>query len=151
MSSIAKSFMSDKIFLDTNILVYAFGTNKSLIQDPRWAAAEQIVMQGCVVSVQVMNEFVQVCRRKAKQDWQQIDVSLQIIKALCVGIVPLTIDAHEAAVAVAKRYGLNFYDSLILAAAAQAGCTTVYSEDMQHGQVVDGVQIQNPFLLPTTS
>ncbi len=146
MYSTAKNFMNDKVFLDTNVLVYALGAKKSSTRDPRMAVAELIMTKGGVVSVQGMNEFVQVCRRKAQLDWPQIDGSIQVIKTLCDRIVPLTVDTHQAAVEVAKRHGLNFYDSLILAAAAQAGCTTVYSEDMQHGQIVDGVRIENPFL-----
>jgi predicted nucleic acid-binding protein len=57
-------------------------------------------------------------------------------------------ETHEAAVEISRHHGYHIYDSLILAAASQAGCTTVYTEDMQHGQVVEGVRIENPFLPP---
>ena len=138
--------MSDKVFLDTNILVYAFGAKKTPVPDPRIAIAEQIVMLGGVVSVQVLNEFVQVCHRKAELSWDQIAGSLEVITDLCERVIPLTIETHEAAVDLSRRHGFNIYDSLILAAAMQAGCTTLYTEDMQHGQTFGKLTIVNPFL-----
>jgi predicted nucleic acid-binding protein len=138
--------MNDKIFLDTNILVYAFGAKKSTVPEPRIAMAEQIVMLGGVVSIQVLNEFVQVCHRKADLSWVQILGSLEVIKDLCGRTIPLTIETHEAAVDLSRRHSFNIYDSLILAAAMQAGCTTLYTEDMQHGQTIGKLTIVNPFL-----
>jgi predicted nucleic acid-binding protein len=148
MSSIAKNFMSDKIFLDTNILVYAFGAKKTSVPDPRVAIAERIIMLGGVVSIQVLNEFVQVCHRKAKLSWDQIAGSLDVIKDLCGRAVPLTMETHEAAIDISRHHGFHIYDSLILAAAMQAGCTTVYSEDMQHGQSIGKLTVVNPFIAP---
>ena len=136
--------MSDKAFFDTNILVYAFGAKS--IDDPRIDAAEQLLEPGGVVSVQVLNEFVQVCRSKAKLPWNQVVGSLEVIRDLCGPAIPLTMATHDAAVDLCISHGFNFYDSLILAAAAQAGCTTVYSEDMQHGQKIGNLTIVNPFL-----
>jgi predicted nucleic acid-binding protein len=138
--------MSAKIFVDTNVLVYAFGTKKGVIPDPRTEVAERIVIAGGAISVQVLNEFAQVCSRKVRLGWDQILGYLETIKELCGPALPITLEIHEAAVALSKRYGFSVYDSLILAAAKRAGCTTVYSEDMQHGQVVEGLRIENPFL-----
>jgi len=138
--------MNARIFLDSNILVYAFGTPKAPVPDPRIEVAEQIVIQGCAISVQVLNEFAQVCSRKAHIDWDRIVGFLEVIKELCGPAVPITLEIHESAAGLSRRYGFNIYDSLIVAAAKRAGCTTVYSEDMQHGQMVEGVRIENPFL-----
>jgi predicted nucleic acid-binding protein len=137
--------MSARIFLDSNILVYAFGTQKGLTPDPRTEIAERIVIEGGAISVQVLNEFAQVCSRKVRLDWDEIRGRLETIKELCDPAVPITLDIHEAAVVLSSRFGFSVYDSLILAAAKRAGCKTVYSEDMQHGQDVDGVRIVNPF------
>lgn len=137
--------MNAKVFVDTNILVYAFGTKKDPLPDPRIEAAELIVMAGGAISVQVLNEFAQVCSRKAHLGWDQIAGFLEVIKELCAPVVPITIETHEAAVSLSRRYGFSIYDSLILAAAKRAGCTTVFSEDLQHGQVVEGIRIENPF------
>ncbi len=136
--------MSDKFFFDTNILVYAFGAKS--IDDPRIDVAEHLVVLGGVVSVQALNEFVQVCRRKAKLSWEQVVGSLEVIKDLCGPTIPLTMETHDAAVDISRSCGFNIYDSLILAAAAQAGCSTVYTEDMQHGQKIGKLTIVNPFL-----
>lgn len=138
--------MNARVFLDSNILVYAFGTPKGPVPDPRIKVAEQIVIRGCAISVQVLNEFAQVCSRKARLDWDRIVGFLEVIKELCGPAVPITVEIHESAVALSRRYGFNIYDSLILAAALKAGCRTVYSEDMQHGQFVEGLRIENPFL-----
>jgi predicted nucleic acid-binding protein len=139
--------MNDKVFLDTNILVYAFGAKKAPVPDPRIAIAERIVMLGGTVSVQVLNEFVQVCHRKAELSWDRIVESLDVIKDLCGRAIPLTMETHEKAVEISRRYGFRIYDSLILAAAIQAGCATLYSEDMQHGQSIGNLTIVNPFLV----
>src|SRR5207244_6249806 len=98
----------------------------------RTEVAHEIIAQGGVISVQVLNEFVQVCRQKAHLDWDRVIKALQIIKELCGPAVPITIETHEAAVAISRRYGFRIYDSLILAEAGQAGCEVVYSEDLQH-------------------
>lgn len=140
--------MNDKIFFDTNILVYALGGKTGSTPDSRIEVARQLVISGGVTSVQVLNEFVQVCRRKAKLSWDRIVESLEVIKVLSGRAIPITMETHESAVDISRRYGFNIYDSLILAAAAEAGCTTLYTEDLQHGQVVEGVRVENPFLPP---
>ena len=60
-------------------------------------------------------------------------------------IVPLTLETHMRGIAYAERYKLAIYDSMIVAAAVTAGCTTLYSEDMHDGLVIDGVTVRNPF------
>src|ERR1039457_2324286 len=128
--SIAKNFMNDKAFFDTNILVYAFGVRRASRPDSRTEIAEQLLALGGVLSVQVLNEFVQVCRRKADLSWDQITGALEVVKELCGRVLPMTLDTHEAALDLSQRYGYSIYDSLILAAAMEAVCSIVYSEDM---------------------
>jgi len=132
--------MNAKPFLDTNILIYAFTRN-----DPRGPAAEAIVEAGGIVSVQVLNEFVNVCRQKLKLEWPRIDEARQILKNLLDPPIPLTSEVHESAVVLSRSHGLAFYDSLIVAAAASANCQTLYSEDMQNGRRIGAVTIRNPF------
>jgi predicted nucleic acid-binding protein len=100
------------------------------------------------VSVQVLNEFVQVCRRKADLSWDEILRSLQTIKDLCGRAVPITMETHELAVDISRRYRFHIYDSLIVAAAIEARCARLLTEDLQHGQVVEGLRIENPFRRP---
>ena len=106
--------------------------------------AESLLEAGGVISVQVLNEVVAVCRRKLQMDWAEIDAVLQAVKA-SADIVPLTEATHELAVQLCKRYQLSFYDAHICSAALVAGCIAVLSEDMQDGMMVDGLVIKNQF------
>jgi len=133
--------MSGEAFFDTNILVYAIAEN-----DPRAVRAEALLESGGVVSVQVLNEFVSVARRKMRMPWKDVSEALDVIRVLCPSPVPVTIAIHESALQIAENRGYEIYDALVLAAAVQAGCTALYSEDFQDGQVIDGkLTIRNPF------
>jgi predicted nucleic acid-binding protein len=133
--------MSAKPFLDTNILIYAFRED-----DVRNEVARFLLAAGGVIGVQTLNEFVAVARRKAERTWEQVNEALAAIRILCPSIVPLTADVHEGALRIAERYGYHIFDSLIIAAAIEAKSRTLYSEDMQDGQTIDGLTIRNPFL-----
>ena len=132
--------MNVKTFFDTNIIVYAFSSN-----DPRSEKAEALLAAGGVISVQVLNEFVNVSRRKNRRDWGEIQDALSVLKALLDPPQPLTIEVHEAAIGIARDYGFHFYDGLIVAAALRAGCSILYSEDLHHGQTIERLTIHNPF------
>jgi predicted nucleic acid-binding protein len=133
--------MNDRVFFDTNVLVYVVGQ-----KDERTALADALVADGGVVSVQVLNELVSVARRKLRMTWEEIDEALAAIRILCPSPVPLTIETHEAGLRIAAQYGYHIYDASVAAAALEAECTTLYSEDLQDGQVIDGrLTIRNPF------
>ncbi|MFL6428103.1 MAG: PIN domain-containing protein [Acidobacteriaceae bacterium] len=131
---------STRAFVDTNILVYAL-----VRDDHRTAASEKILAENPVLSVQVLNECVDVLRRKLHWSWDRIEADLILIEELCGPPVALTHAAHRSAVEIAKRYNIRIYDALILAAALEAGCATLYSEDMHSGQKVRSLTIRNPF------
>ena len=133
--------MSGKPFLDTNIVVYAFSAN-----DPRSEKAEALVAAGGVISVQVLNEFVNVSRRKRLRDWDEIQGALAVLRTLLDVPQPLTIEVHEAAIVIARDYRFALYDSLIVASAMRAGCAVLYSEDFPHEQRVKDLTIRNPFV-----
>jgi predicted nucleic acid-binding protein len=135
--------MTARVFFDTNVLVYFF-SEAGLHTE----TAESLLVEGGVVSVQVLNELVSVARGKLGMSWNEVRAARDKILVFCPSPVSLTEELHRSAVELSARYGYRIYDSLVLTAAMQAGCTTVYSEDMQHGQVVDGVRIVNPFLAP---
>jgi predicted nucleic acid-binding protein len=139
--------MSDRAFLDTNIFVYAI-----VHDDPRTQDAEKLIAEGGRVSVQVLNEFAAVARREGKMSWGEVQLGLETIKILCPDPLPITLDTHQDALAIAEKYGYGIYDGLIVASALEAKCTIVYSEDMQDGQVIDGkLTIRNPFRFGTGS
>lgn len=134
--------MSDKAFFDTNVLVYVVGQ-----KDERTPQADALVANGGVVSVQVLNELASVSRRRLGMSWEETGDALAAIRVLCPSPMPLTIDTHDAGVRIAAKYGFQFYDALIAAAALEAECTTLYSEDFQDGQVIEGrLTVRNPFV-----
>ena len=98
-----------------------------------------------MISVQVLNEFTNVARHKLAWDWKQIEAALAVIADLLGAVNPLTVGIHAQAVALARDHSLAFYDSLIVAAAIDAHCRVLLSEDLQHGQQFGGVTVQNPF------
>lgn len=135
--------MSDKAFFDTNVLVYVVGQ-----QDERTASAEALIAGGGVVSVQVLNELASVARRKLGMTWDEIGEALAAIRVLCPSPMPLTIATHEAGLRIAAQYRFHIYDALVAAAALEAECTTLYSEDLHDGQIIDGrLTIRNPFTM----
>ena len=109
--------MTAKPFLDTNVLVYAFSDDDSRKND-----AASLIASGGVVSVQILNEFVDVARRKLRKDWAAILQALEDLTLLLDPPLPITIDMHRDAIGMAQRYGFRIYDSLVLAAAKRAGC-----------------------------
>ena len=127
-------------FIDTNVLVYSF-VETSPLRD----AARRVLSAGGIFSVQVANEFVDVSRRKLGWNWDEAGQALDSIRVFLGPPVALTDDIHQNALAVSRRYGFRIYDSLLLAAARSARCRTVLTEDLQHGQTIDGVTILNPF------
>ncbi len=129
-----------KAFFDTNILVY------TATSDARKQRAVDCLSRGGVVSVQVLNEFVHVARRKLRHDWPQIELALGLFRASLDDVLPVTLNTHAGAVSLAREHGLSFYDAMIVAAAIEAGCDTLFSEDMQHGRSIGSLAIVNPFL-----
>ena len=128
------------LFFDSNILVYAF-----LDVEKRERALE-VLAKGGVISVQVLNEFTNVAHKKRRRPWGDIEAALGVIRDWFHDIVPITSATHASAVALARDHGLAFYDALILAAAIETGCETLYSEDFQHGRRFGDCTIVNPFL-----
>ena len=132
--------MASKPFLDTNVLLYGFASD-----EPRVETARAILAQGGVTSVQVANEFIDVSRRKRRWTWEHVGAALDSLRGLLGAPLPLTDETHRLALDISARYGFRIYDSAILAAAKLAGCAQVYTEDLQDGQVIDGVRVHNPF------
>lgn len=127
-------------FFDSNVLLYAAGAD-----EVKARRAEALIAEGGTISVQVLNEITTIARRKMLLDWAEVHVLLQTVRAL-LGVIPLTIEIHETGLSVAERYKLSTYDAMIVAAALDAGCTTLWSEDMQHGLLIrDRLRISNPF------
>lgn len=127
-------------FFDSNTLLYLAS------QEPDKAARiRAVINEGGVINVQVLNEITNVMRRKFLSPWSRIEKFLLMVSHL-LDVQPLTKDINTAGRRIAERYGLAVYDSFIAAAALESGCDTLWSEDMQHGLIIDDkLRITNPF------
>jgi predicted nucleic acid-binding protein len=127
-------------FLDTNILIYAFSN------DDKAEIAQDIMREPFVLSVQALNEFINVGRRKLQLPWGRLKDAIADIELLAAKIIPMDVRLTASALAIGERYTLSFYDALMLAAALEAKCSRFYSEDLHHGLVIDGtLEVVNPF------
>jgi predicted nucleic acid-binding protein len=130
-------------FFDTNILVYAQQTGGKADR------ARALFADGGKLSVQVLNEFTAVSRRKQQRDWREIAEAVSDVLTMVDPPLALTLELNAAARVLAEDHRQSFYDALIIASAIEAGCDILYSEDMQHGRTIGGLAIVNPFLEST--
>ncbi len=126
-------------FLDSNTLVYWVSTDAA-----KASRSEELLHAGGTISVQVLNEFVNVTRRKLRFAVTEVEIFLRAIRASCE-VVPVTVAVHERGLALAKAHGFQTYDAMIVAAAQLSGCEVLLSEDLQDGRVIDGLTIRNPY------
>ena len=131
-------------FIDTNVLIYGQEAGA------KSETARRMILAGGVISVQVLNEFAAVLRRKFGLEWAVIADSLADIRTALDPVRPIGVEIHTSAVALARSPGFSFpgfsfYDALIVASALDAGCETLLTEDLQAGRRVNGLTIVNPF------
>ena len=135
--------MRADLFLDTNILLYA-ASRAAGEQQKRAKARELLGLEDVGLSVQVLAEFYVNATAKLKLPDDKV---IQVLESLeNYPILPISEALFWAALTFKKRYQLSYWDSAILAAAVELGCHTVYSEDLNHGQIYSGVRVLNPFL-----
>lgn len=128
-------------FCDTNVLLYLIGN------DPLKAVvAERVLRERPTISVQVLNEFANVARRKSLRTWPEILEILEIIGRTTATVRPVTVETHRLGLDLVARHQFSIYDAMLVAAALEAGCHTLHSEDMHDGLLVAGrLRIVNPF------
>lgn len=136
--------MSDaESFFDTSVLLYLLSADAEKAD-----RAEELLERSGAISVQVLNEFTVVAIRKLGLSFGEVREVLGTIRTVCV-THPLTIEHHDKASEIAERYGFSFYDSVIVASALLAECKILYSEDLQHQQVIEKrLTVINPFVKP---
>ena len=127
-------------FIDTNVLIYLASADAAKAD-----RAEALVARGGAISVQVLNEVANVARRKMQLSWPETRAFLTTLRSLLT-VHPLTPEIHDTGLELAERYRLSTFDAMIAASALEAGCDTLWSEDMQHGRVLDdSLRIVDPF------
>ncbi|OFW99871.1 MAG: hypothetical protein A3E78_09465 [Alphaproteobacteria bacterium RIFCSPHIGHO2_12_FULL_63_12] len=132
-----------RVFIDTNVLGYLLSDDerKARVTDSLLRAKEATRL----TSTQVVGEFVNFARKKTPLSWGDMRIYIETFREAC-DIECVTIDDQIAAVAIAERYRFSWFDSLIVATALRLGADKLYSEDLQHGQQIGPMQIQNPFI-----
>jgi predicted nucleic acid-binding protein len=136
--------MSGRAFIDSNVALYLLSADAAKAD-----RAETVIAAGGVISVQVLNEVTSVARRKLGMSWAETTEVLAGLRAICA-VESLTIETHDTGRRLAERYGLSVYDAMIASAALLAGCDLLYSEDMQHGLLIDRLlRVCNPFIAPS--
>lgn len=139
--------MPAEFFLDTNVLVYTFDRRDPAKQARARALVERALETGDgVISFQVVQEFLNVALHKFERPLDAADAVRylrEVLHPLCAVFSSLAL--YEHAISLQRRWRFGFFDSLIIAAALEAGCKTLHSEDLQDGQEVESLRIVNPF------
>ena len=136
------------ITLDTNIVFYALA-GADFSEQRKVDRAQVVLSEANFLSVQVLNEYAASVRRKLRRDWAEIEHDTKLLRATVSEICPIVSATNFDALRLVKHYQLGFYDGLMLAVALAHHAETFYSEDMQHGMVIDKkLTIINPFLEP---
>ena len=135
--------MNDRVFLDTNIVVYFYSENEP---DKRGIACQLLDKYDCVTSIQVFNEANNVWLKKYNLKKAQIIKYLDEIEDVCNAIMLIRRETIDAAIDLKDRYNYSYYDCLMLASALEANCNVILTEDMSNNQIINGkLKIMNPF------
>jgi predicted nucleic acid-binding protein len=138
--------MTERLFVDTNIWVYAVDHSDVRKQETALAVLQPSDTADVVVSAQVIGEFFAVVTRKLARTVPLVDVRAMVSQMVRLPVVAIDSRLVEAAISGAETWQLSYWDALIIAAAETSGCDRVISEDMSHGVVYGSVQVQDPFV-----
>lgn len=129
-------------FVDSNVLIYCLK-----VDDPRRTVALETLQGSPHTSVQALNEFASVARRKLRMRPDDVRDASVALRAWLGEIHSLLVEDHDRAHEIVASYRLQWWDALIVATALRAGADRLITEDLQHGQVIEGrLTIENPFL-----
>lgn len=133
--------MSANTFLDTNIVIYLYSED----EPDKNQIARHCINTTSWISTQVLNELNNVLRRKYQLSYAEISPVLQELEQV-LQITTVSLATIKLALVIGERYAYSYFDSLMLASALELGCEIIYSEDMQHGQLIENtLRIINPF------
>ena len=132
-------------FFDTNIFLYA-ASNAAEDAGKKQIASELIRSTPCAISAQVMQEFIANALRKKSLGLSETDIEVFLEFTTGLTVAPVTAELVATACQLRLRHRISQWDATILAAAMHLGCKILYTEDLNHGQIYDGVEVCNPFL-----
>lgn len=136
--------MGDRVFLDTNLFVYADDIDAGAKRDRAQKLLKELIGDGrAVLSTQVLQEFFVIATRKLGVAAEIARRKVELMARL--DLVQIRPELILGAIDLHRLRALSFWDALIVRSAVAAGCARVLTEDMQHGEVIDGVRIENPF------
>ena len=137
--------MSDNIFIDTNVIVYARVRNDAVKHEKAKSLFITHAKDNIFISTQVLSESYNAIRKNGVGD---VDIYKTIDECIAkMNVLPVDVDTIRQCFKIKDRYGFSYWDSLILSSALLSDCSVVYSEDMQHEQVIKSkVKIINPFI-----
>jgi len=139
--------MSKRIFIDTNVLVYLFDADSAEKQNrSREIIADEDIRSRIVISTQVLQEFYVAITRKLSVPLDVHDAEKAVVDLSVLPVVQVDISMILSAIKICRHLKFSFWDSLIVKSAISAGAKILYSEDLQHGQTIDELQIINPYL-----
>ena len=138
--------MTDRAFIDTNVFVYVYDEQEPIKRAIALRLIERAGRDGSVISTQVLSEFYVALTRRLRPPVGQEVTSAAVQDLLRLDVVPVDADLVLGAIERLKQHQLSYWDSLIIGAAARAGCVLLLTEDLHHGAIIDGVRIENPFL-----
>ena len=134
--------MLDNVFIDTNILIYGYSQDEP---DKQQKAINCIQSDNIWISTQVINETINVLKRKFSLEYSQINTVIQEMKEK-FNIAIVSVNTIETALNIGERYQYSYFDSLIIASALEVNCEIIYTEDLQDGQKIENkLTIINPF------
>ena len=136
--------MTAEVFLDSNVLLYSCSAAPD-DAGKRQVAEDLILNRPFAISAQVLQEFIANALRKPRLGITESNIDATLQLAAMVRVQPVTHELVVSAVMLRRRFQLSQWDATIIAAAAELGCHTVYSEDMNDGQDYGGVRVVNPF------
>jgi predicted nucleic acid-binding protein len=139
--------MPDRVFLDTNVFVYLYDSDNPDKQARARALLDSLSLSGTLfVSTQVLQELYVTVTRKFATRLTEDEILLATRTLSTLPVVRVSVEMIFSAIELVRRLHLSFWDGLILQAAQKAGCTLLISEDLQHGQRIGNLRIENPFL-----
>ena len=137
--------MSSRLFVDTNVWVYAVDDGEPAKQARARQVLDPAPGKDLVVSAQVLGEFYVTVRRKLAETLPEPEAVALVERMRQLPVVPVDANLVSAAIANTGAWQLSYWDALIVAAAEASGCHVVLSEDMAHGRVHGSVRVENPF------